>query len=218
MSKRRGLFISFEGPEGSGKTTHSRKLCSWLSRQGVCVVRTWEPGGTHLGGRVRGILLSKVFGDLDPFVELCLYEASRAILVDLVILPDLEKGKIVVVDRFQDSTWVYQGWAGGFDLKLIEKMGRIATKGVKPDLTILLDIPAKKGLSRVRRPNRIEAKAVSFHRKVRNGYLHLARKEQGRFRIINAARPFERVRDEIRLTVKEFLGRKGYVLRQHRRK
>ncbi|MBI3318489.1 MAG: dTMP kinase [Candidatus Omnitrophica bacterium] len=199
------MFITLEGPEGSGKSTHGRRLARWLQREGCRVLFTREPGGTILGRRLRRMLLDRRSGRIDPFVELCLYEASRALLVRRVIRPALKAGKVVLLDRFQDSTWVYQGWAGGTDLKLIEAIGRASTGGLEPRLTLLLDLPARRGLARVRHPNRMEAKPLSFHERVRKGYLHLSRRQPGRFRVIRADRPIEQVQQEIRKAVRRVL-------------
>lgn len=198
---KRGFFITFEGPEGAGKSTHAKVLGRWLRRQGRSVLVTREPGGTPIGQRIRRLLLDHRTGKIDPTVELCLYEAARAALVGQVIRPALKAGKICVVDRFQDSTWVYQGWAGQVNLKVVEEMGRSATGGLKPDLTILLDLPVERGLRRVQRPNRMEAKPLSFHRKVRQGYLALARRNRRRFRVVRADRPMREVRERIQKAV-----------------
>ena len=202
---KRGVFITLEGPEGAGKSTHGRRLAAWLKRQGRKVLLTREPGGTAIGQRLRTILLDRKSGAMDPMVELCLYEASRAILVRQVIAPALKSGRIVILDRFQDSTWVYQGWAGGMDLKLVELLGNSAMAGCRPDLTILLDLPVRQGLARVRHPNRMEAKPVAFHEKVRAGYRVLARREPKRFRVIRADQPIAYVQEEIRRVVKDVL-------------
>ena len=200
MSKR-GVFITFEGPDGSGKSTHAKLLASWLKRRGHKVLLTREPGGTVIGAKLRRILLDSKPGSMDAIVELLLYEASRAVLVSEVIRPALKAGRTVILDRFQDSTWVYQGWAGGVDREMVERLGEIATGRLRPDRTILLDIPARQGLSRVRRPNRMEAKPVSFHEKVRRGYLFLARWDKKRIRVIRADRPMAVVQREVREAV-----------------
>jgi len=193
VAKRKGLFITFEGPEGSGKSTHSRRLAAWLRSRGHRVVLTREPGGTALGSRLRRIFLSQGRGKMDPVVELCLVEASRAALVAEVILPALQRGDTVVLDRFQDSTWVYQGFAGRLNLKLVDAMGEAATQGLKPDLTLLLDLPARKGLRRVKRPNRMETMPLGFHRRVRSGYLALARRNRKRIKVLSALPPPQQV-------------------------
>ena len=199
---KRGIFITFEGPEGSGKSTHSRLLAAWLRSKGCKVLHTREPGGTALGRKLRRILLRD---HMDAAVELLLYEASRAVLVSEVIRPALKAGKVVILDRFQDSTWVYQGFAGGMDRKLVEQLGRIATGGLQPHRTVLLDLPVRKGLARVRRPNRMEAKPVSFHEKVRKGYLTLAKKDKKRIRLIRADRPMAEVQEAVRKAVANVL-------------
>ena len=199
---KRGRFITFEGPEGSGKSTHAKLLAGWLQRRGRRVLLTREPGGTALGRKLRRILLRD---HMDAAAELLLYEASRAVLVREVIRPALKAGKIVILDRFYDSTWVYQGWAGGMDLQLVEQLNRAATGGLRPDRTLVLDLPARKGLARVRRPNRFEAKPVAFHEKVRRGYLSLARRQKRRMRVIRADRPVNEVQQEIRKAVNHLL-------------
>ena len=169
---------------------------------------TREPGGTEIGQKLRRILLDRR-SKISPVAELCLYEASRAILVMEVIRPALRSGWIVIVDRFQDSTWAYQGWAGGTDLKLVENLGEAAMRGILPDLTLLLDLPVRAGLSRARHPNRMEAKPVAFHEKVRQGFLKLASREPKRFRLIRADRPREQVQAEMRTAVAELLRKRG---------
>lgn len=201
----RPLFITLEGPEGAGKSTQGRQLAGWLRRQGRSVLYTREPGGTRLGLRLRRILLEEKGKEISPFVELCLYEASRAILVSEVIRPALASGKIVIIDRFQDSTWVYQGWAGRLEPALVERLGKLATGGLAPDLTLLLDLPVRQGLARVRRPNRFEAKPLKFHEKVRQGYRTLARRQPGRIRVISAERPAAEVQRKIREEVRRVL-------------
>ncbi len=207
---RRGFLITLEGPEGAGKSTHARRLAAWLTRRGHRVLLTREPGGTPLGNRLRRILLAKRRGHLEPLFELFLYEASRALLVYQVIRPALKKGKIVVADRFQDSSWVYQGWAGGVSLPLVECLGEAATGGLKPDLTLVLDLPAAKGLSRVVRPNRMEGKPLAFHWKVRQGFLALAKRRPRRIRVVRAEGPPDLVQQYIRKEV-------AHLLKSHRK-
>lgn len=200
---KKGLFITFEGPEGAGKSTQCRRLAAWLKRRGYSVLLTREPGGTRIGRQLRKILLNKNHHEISPAVELFLYEASRAILVSEVIIPALKKGRAVIVDRFQDSTWTYQGWAGKMDLKLIDRLGQEVLGGLRPQITFLLDLPVRKGLARVRHPNRFEAKPLAFHEKVREGYLTLARREKGRIWRIDADRPA----DEVQGTIQEVMRR-----------
>ena len=199
---KRGIFITFEGPEGSGKSTHAKLLAGWLQRRGRRVLLTREPGGTALGRKLRRILLRD---HMDAAAELLLYEASRAVLVREVIRPALKAGKIVILDRFYDSTWVYQGWAGGMNLQLVEQLNLAATGGLRPDRTLVLDVPARKGLARALRPNRFEAKPVAFHEKVRRGYLALACRERRRIRVVRVDRPVAEVQREIRKGVSDLL-------------
>ena len=205
LRKAAGLFITFEGPDGAGKSTHSRRLAAWLRAQGRRVLLTREPGGTPLGNRIRSILLHSKPGSMETVTELMLYEASRSLLVQQVLRPALKAGKVVILDRFQDSTWVYQGWAGGLNLQWVEEVGRAATGGLTPRLTLLLDLPARRGLTRVRRPNRMEKKPVAFHEKVRAGFLRLARRQPKRFRVIPADRPIAEVQQRIRREVAHVL-------------
>ncbi len=190
------MFITFEGMEGCGKTTQVERLEMSLASRGISVVRTFEPGGTPAGDKIRRILLDRENQDLSPMAELCLYEADRAQHVALVIRPALDRGQWVVCDRFYDATVVYQGIARGQDLELIELLNSIVTKGIRPDLTFLLDCPVEEGLKRAlgrrqsvseKGQDRFEREAVAFHELVREGYLKIARMEPDRFVVINAS-------------------------------
>jgi len=193
---KRGKFITFEGPEGSGKTTQIRYVEKLLKKKGYSVAVYREPGGTVTSERIRKILLHDDEA-LSSEVEALLFLSARRDLVEKKIIPDLKRGKIVICDRFQDSTWVYQGFSGALSASLIEKMGEFATDNLKPDLTILLDLPAKKGLSRSGKTDRMENKPLSFHNKVRNGFLALAKKNKKRFRVISSTQSIEKVQEEI---------------------
>ena len=174
---RKGLFITFEGPEGSGKSTHSRRLFNDLVSDGYDAVHTIEPGGTALGNWVRKLLLEKDSIRLKGKAELFLFEADRAQHVEEIIDPLLIEGKIVLCDRFNASTFAYQGYGLGMDMDLIKKIDDAATGGLCPDLTILLDIDIKTGLERAQTggsADRMEKRPVRFHEKVRQGYLALA--------------------------------------------
>lgn len=182
--------------EGCGKTTQVERLEMSLASRGISVVRTFEPGGTPAGDKIRRILLDRENQDLSPMAELCLYEADRAQHVALVIRPALDRGQWVVCDRFYDATVVYQGIARGQDLELIELLNSIVTKGIRPDLTFLLDCPVEEGLKRAlgrrqsvseKGQDRFEREAVAFHELVREGYLKIARMEPDRFVVINAS-------------------------------
>ncbi|MGB2706310.1 MAG: dTMP kinase [Candidatus Omnitrophota bacterium] len=207
---KRGIFITFEGPERSGKSTHSHLAAAFLKKEGYDVVYTREPGGTAVGDKIRDVLLNAKNIHMSPLAEALLFEASRSELVRKVIKPALLKKKIVISDRFHDATCVYQGYAGGVPLKDIEKIESLSMKGVKPDLTILLDIDAKTGLGKVRRgkKDRMESKKLSFHRKVRAGYLALARKDKKRIKVIRTkgtiGATFKEVRIEVMNAVKRY--------------
>ncbi len=180
------MFITFEGTEGAGKSTQIQLLCEYLAKKKRPVAVTLEPGGTELGLRIRQILLSSSYPIL-PTTETLLYMASRAQLVDEVVAPALKAGKIVICDRWVDATIAYQGYGSGVDLKLIRALARMVTRGIRPDLTLFLDLDVRTGLKRVvsrGEPDRIEKRALSFHEKVRRGYLELARRFPKRIRRI----------------------------------
>ncbi len=200
------MFITFEGIEGSGKTTQIKLLVPVLQAKGYDCVFTREPGATEIGKKIRAILLDASHTAMLPLTELLLYEADRAQHVHEVVKPALAANKVVVVDRFFDATTVYQGYARGFDLKLIEQIHHLVLGNLKPDLTMVLDLPVDLGLKRAwQRINsqsdlsedRFEKEDVAFHEKVRQGYLALARAELERFRVIDASRDAEAVHRDI---------------------
>jgi len=201
-----GLFITFEGGEGSGKSYQSKVLYRKLLKSGVSSVLTYEPGGTDLGNAVRRILKSKNHAIL-PEVELFLFSASRFQLLAEIIRPSLEQGKVVICDRFTDSTVAYQGYGRGLNLKTIDSINMIATDGLKPDLTILLDLPPGKGLNRKpgRNQDRFERIGLDFHDKVRKGYLELAAKEPGRWLVVDATLSRSKISDLIFKNVNSIL-------------
>lgn len=199
---RRGKLITFEGIDGCGKSTQMRLLGQYLTERGVAVVSTREPGGTELGRKVRSALLDGGAGSVEPLAELLLYAADRAQHVRRVILPALSLGKVVLSDRFYDATTVYQGYARGFDLELVNQLNELATGGLKPDLTLLFDLDVEIGLKRTMRrgdgtgmtaarPDRLDQEPVEFHERVRQAYLDIAAREPERFRIIPSAGPVE---------------------------
>jgi dTMP kinase len=203
---RRGKLITFEGIDGCGKSTQMRLLGQYLSERGVAVVSTREPGGTELGRKVRSALLDGGPGSVEPLAELLLYAADRAQHVRRVILPALSLGKVVLSDRFYDATTVYQGYARGFDLELVNQLNELATGGLKPDLTLLFDLDVETGLKRTMRrgdgtgvteagPDRLDQEPVEFHERVRQAYLDVAAREPQRFRIIPSAGPVENTFD-----------------------
>lgn len=197
MSQRRGTFITFEGPEGGGKTTQAKRLLARLTAEGHEVVYTREPGGTPTGEAIREILQYDKAGEpLCDQTEVFLFAASRAQLVRNVIIPALERGAHVICDRFADSTTVYQGYGRGFDIEQMISINNFAINGAVPDLTILLDISVEDGFERLAsrqrelftKSDRIEREAREFHEKVRRGYLDLYKRYPDRFRKLDANR------------------------------
>lgn len=200
----RGKFITLEGPEGGGKSTHTGLLVETMRTAGYPVISVREPGGTGISEAIRE-LLSRNDGPICPETELFLFLASRAQLVREVIAPALRDGTHVVCDRFSDSTAAYQGYGRNCDLEMLLKMNDLAVHGIAPDLTILLDLDVSSGIARIEHrhsmsgtgKDRIERETHEFHERVRNGFLALARGEPDRFRIIDASRPSDDVRGDI---------------------
>ena len=199
------LFVTFEGPDGSGKTTQIALLADHLRRQGYSVIATREPGGTAIGDQVREVLHTLRNREMRPTTELLLYCASRAQLVGEVIRPHLERGGIVLSDRYADSSLAYQGYGRGLNLAGLRSVLALATGGLRPDLTVLLDIDADEGLRRRQGSggewNRLDQEAVDFHRRVREGYQALARAEPDRWVLLDAARGVEEVQADVRTAV-----------------
>jgi dTMP kinase len=204
------LFITFEGPEGSGKTTQIELLKSYLEEQGYPVLATREPGGTSIGDQIRAILLDPQNTDMLPASEALLFSAARAQIVNQVIRPHLAQGGIVLCDRYADSTLAYQGYGHGLELEMLHAITSLATGGLKPDLTIYLDIDVEEGLRRKLAAhqannsewNRIDRQEMAFHRRVREGYLRMAASEPDRWLVIDATQPVETIQASIRARVK----------------
>ncbi|MFH1190008.1 MAG: dTMP kinase [Candidatus Omnitrophota bacterium] len=192
---RRGIFITFEGIEGCGKSTQSKLLYDHLKTLKRRCVHTREPGGTALGEKIRDIILHSDRVKISDLSELFLFEAARSQIVKEVISPALKAGKIVICDRFSDATFGYQGYGGKVPLKAIKVLDRIATGGLKPDLTILLDLDVATGLERARRKgvDRMERKDMAYHKRVRAGYLKIAR-GHGRIKTVKVADTIEATR------------------------
>ena len=188
------LFITFEGGEGSGKSVQSRALYEKLAQSSIPVVLTHEPGGTPLGDKMSH-LLKWANADIAPMTELLLFNASRAHLVDGVIKPNLEKGKVVICDRYADSTIAYQYSGRGLDLEIVKQVNNAATQGLKPDLTFLLDAPSEEGLGRKKhqKQDRFERENLAFHQKVRQRYLKLAVSEPQHWLVVDATQSKEKV-------------------------
>lgn len=188
----KGLFITFEGIEGAGKSTQAARLMMYLQERRFPAILTREPGGTKIGNQIRAILSDPANSEIDPLAEVFLFAAARAQHVNQVIAPSLEEGFIVVCDRFADATMAYQGYGRGVDFALIREINSAATWGVQPDLTFILDIEPAKALLRLslrftqtqQIPDRIEREKIKFFEKVRGGYLRMASEEAGRFHVL----------------------------------
>ncbi|GAP62495.1 dTMP kinase [Ardenticatena maritima] len=213
---RRGLFITFEGPEGAGKTTVIRAVAEHLRQRGYNVVLTREPGGTPIGDQIRTVLLSPDNNAMHPETELLLFSAARAQHVRERILPALEEGAIVLCDRFADSTLAYQGYGRGLDLPALHAITQFATGGLTPDLTILLDIDPAQGLARRRAAsaqgaewNRIDNDELALHQRVREGYLRLAAENPERWVVVDASAPVDDVIAQVIAAIEEHLKKKA---------
>jgi dTMP kinase len=211
----KGTFITFEGIEGSGKSTQIALLANYLTARGVRHVLTREPGGTLIGDQIRKILLDPANRALDPSAELLLYAASRAQHLREIIIPALEGGANVLCDRFSDATLAYQGYGRGLDIEMIRALDRIVTAGMRPDLTLLFDIEAASGIARARGRNnsrgleaeaRFENEELAFHERVRQGYLTLFAQEPERIRVVDASLSAETIQAKVRKIVDERLG------------
>ena len=186
----KGTFISIEGIEGTGKSTQCHLLADHLRKAGLAVTETAEPGGTPISLKIREILLSLGSRAMRPITELLLYNAARVQHIEEVILPALKRGDVVITDRFSDSTIAYQGHGRDLDLTLIASLDAIATNALRPALTILLDIDVETGLRRNRaagKTDRLELEKISFHEKVRRGFISLAAKEPDRIKLVNCS-------------------------------
>ena len=198
------MFITFEGPDGSGKTSQVAILAEHLRQRGYPLLVTREPGGTSIGDQIRTILSDLDNMSMQPRTEILLFQASRAQLVDEVIRPHLERGSLVLCDRFADSTLAYQGYGHCIDLEQLRSIVSFATGGLKPDLTLLFDVDVEIGLRRRARGgdwNRLDAYEVAFHQRVRKGYLQLAQEEPERWVTIDAGQPPETVQEAVRKVV-----------------
>jgi dTMP kinase len=211
------LFITFEGPEGSGKTTQIELLRDYLEERGYSVLATREPGGTSIGNQIRAILLDPRNTEMLPVSEVLLFSAARTQIVNQVIRPHLIRGGIVLCDRYADSTLAYQGYGHGLDLEVLYTITVLATGGLKPDLTVYLDIDVEEGLRRKLAAhkasnsewNRIDRQEMAFHRRVRGGYLQMAAGEPDRWLVIDATQPLEAIQSLIRARVEAKNQRSG---------
>ena len=209
------MFITLEGIEGSGKTTQIQTITRYLTTVGVDCLTTREPGGTPIGSQIRSVLLHPDNAALAPTAEMLLYVADRVQHLETVVRPALAAGKVVVCDRYFDATLVYQGYARGLDRDMICQFHQLACQGMMPDFTLLLDLAPETGLDRAwsrihaddahARESRFETEALAFHRRVRDGYLELARREPQRFAVIDAALDATAVGRQIETALKAFM-------------
>lgn len=203
---KRGQFITFEGAEGSGKSTQARLLCRYLKALGWDALFIREPGGVKISEAIRRILLDVKNENMSSECETLLYMAARAQLVAEVIEPALKKGTIVVCDRFLDSTVAYQGYGNGADVSWIKELGEAVCRRIKPDMTFLMDLSTAEGFSRKGKSlDRIERRAVSYHNRVRRGYLEIARRDPGRVKVIAADRSRKEIQEMIRRHIEKIL-------------
>lgn len=205
------MFITFEGPEGSGKSTQIKLLAAALGQRGMSVVQTREPGGTAVGDEIRAVVHHVKHTEITAVCELLLYSASRAQLVGQIIRPALSAGQVVLCDRYADSTMAYQGYGRQLDLTMLRQLTQIATGGLNPQLTLLFDIDVIKGISRRtsgnEEMNRLDLEAISFHERVRQGYHTLAASDPSRWQIIDADRPVDLIQAEVFELVMDRLNR-----------
>lgn len=205
-----GFLVTFEGGEGCGKSTQIKKLSQFLEQEKIPFIVSREPGGTEVGEKIRDILLN-MKAEMSSTVEFLLFSASRADHIEKVVKPALESGKIVLLDRFYDSSFVYQGYAGDLNLKDIQNVTELAVKDVKPNLTFLLDLDYEVGMLRkskddkLRNLDRIEQKGESYHKKVRNGYLKLAEQNPDRIVVVDASKTPDEIFEKIKAKILKYL-------------
>ena len=198
------MFITLEGPEGSGKTSHIPPLVEYLRERGYTVFSTREPGGTSIGEQIREVIHDLKNEEMHPRAETLLYQAARAQIVEQVFKPRLSVGEIVISDRYYDSTIAYQGYGHQQDLEQVRALVKYATGGLVPDLTVLLDVDVEEGLRRKKKDNewnRLDAYTVEFHQRVHAGYLEMVRAEPNRWVVIDAGQKWNDVQDELRMVV-----------------
>jgi dTMP kinase len=199
------MFITFEGPEGSGKSSQIALLAAFLQQRGFTVITTREPGGTPIGDEIRACLHNVANTTMTPIAEMLLYSAARAQLVGELIRPSLAAGKIVLCDRYADSTLAYQGYGRGLNLEHLRQVTQIATGGLRPDLTFFLDIDVERGLARRTEGglemNRLDLETVQFHQCVRDGYRQLIAEDPSRWVIVDADRPITAVQQDLQTTL-----------------
>lgn len=198
------MFITLEGPEGSGKTSHIPPLVEYLREKGYVVFPTREPGGTLIGEQIREVIHDLKNVEMHPRTETLLYQAARAQIVEQIFKPRLKAGEIVISDRYYDSTIAYQGYGHQQDLEQVRALVKYATGGLVPDLTVLLDVDVEEGLRRKKKDNewnRLDAYTIEFHQRVRAGYLEMVKAEPKRWIVIDAGQEWETVQEELKMAI-----------------
>lgn len=206
-----GLFITLEGIDFCGKTTQAKKLVSYLGSKGYQALLLREPGGNKVAEKIRKVLLSRKNSDMTPLTELLLYEAARLQLTEKVILPALKQGKVVVCDRYADSSLAYQGYGRGLNRKMIDDLNRMATFGLSPDLTIVLDVPVAVSAKRRKREgkekDRLEKEKSDFHKRIRQGFLKIAKGDRKRIKVIDGTGDVDLTWQEVKKATDLFLSK-----------
>ncbi|MGI8522874.1 MAG: dTMP kinase [Nocardioides sp.] len=206
MHTTTGVFVCFEGGEGAGKSTQAGRLCEWLVAQGYAVLLTFEPGDTTVGKELRRIVLDPSTGRLSHRTEALLYAADKAEHVDTVVLPALDRGEVVITDRYVDSTLAYQGAGRDLDVAELESVARWATRDLRPHLTVVLDLEPAHGLGRFAERDRIEQESADFHERVRTSFLELAAADPDHYLVLDARGSVEELADAVRAAVTALLG------------
>lgn len=200
-----GVFVCFEGGEGSGKSTQSQRLASWLEEEGYVALLTFEPGDTEVGRKLRTIVLSPETGAISDRTEALLYAADKSEHVDTVVQPALDRGEVVITDRYVDSMLAYQGAGRALDLDEVERVARWATHDLRPHLTVVLDLEPEHGLGRFEERDRIEGESLEFHQRVREGYLRMAKADPDHYLVLDAHADLEGIAAQVRASVAPLL-------------
>ena len=200
-----GVFVCFEGGEGSGKSTQSKRLAAWLEEEGYVALLTFEPGDTEVGRKLRTIVLSPETGEISDRTEALLYAADKAEHVDTVVQPALDRGEVVITDRYVDSMLAYQGAGRALDLGEVEQVARWATHDLRPHLTVVLDLEPEHGLGRFEERDRIEGESLEFHQRVREGFLRMAAADPGHYLVLDARADVEEITTQVRDAVTPLL-------------
>jgi len=195
------VFVCFEGGEGSGKSTQSRRLAAWLTTEGYVALATFEPGDTEVGRKLRAIVLSPETGEISDRTEALLYAADKAEHVDTVVQPALDRGEVVITDRYVDSMLAYQGAGRALDLDEVEEVARWATHDLRPHLTVVLDLEPVQGLGRFEERDRIEGESLEFHQRVREGFLRMAKADPDHYLVLDARAGIEEIAGQVRAAV-----------------